>query len=159
MKEGEEHITTENKKLKARIKELENRLSIYETAASGANDGLWDWDSTNNLAFVSDPWKTMLGLKVDQNLDELTSLWESLLHPDDKERAIEYFQNFQKSDDLNYRQEFRMQHADGSYRWILSRATALRDENGNMIRLSGSHSDITERIKAIDALRLSEEKY
>lgn len=159
MKLQEENIKIENQLLKSRIEELENKLSIYETAASGANDGLWDWDSNNRLAFVSEPWKTMLGLDESQNLYELTGLWESLLHPDDRERAIEYFQKFQNSAELKYRQEFRMKHADGTYRWILSRATALRAQDGTMIRLSGSHTDITERINAIDALKLSEEKY
>lgn len=156
MREKENHNKSEIKILQERIHVLEEQLSIYETAASGANDGLWDWDFVKNRPFVSKPWKTMLG--IDAN-EVAIGIWESLLHPDDFQRATNYFKNFEESNELKYQQEFRLRHTDGSYRWILSKATAVRNDSGKMLRLSGSHTDITQRKESTEALEYSEEKY
>ena len=54
--------------------------------------------------------------------------------------------------------EHRMLHKDGSNRWILVRGKAIRDENGNAVRLIGTDTDITDRKQVEEALRESEEK-
>jgi PAS domain S-box-containing protein len=56
------------------VQELENRRKVeealrqseerYALAARGANDGLWDWDLTNNVMFYSDRWKAILGFEA-----------------------------------------------------------------------------------------------
>jgi len=140
------------------IKELKGELEKYQSAARGANDGLWDWDFRKNQPFVSQPWKTMLGIDEEEIVD-MHGLWEERLHPDDKTRALKAFQDFINGTSQDYYQEFRMQHADGSYKWILSKAKALRGEDGTALRVSGSHTDITERKSVTDALSRSEEKY
>lgn len=157
--QADDKHTKEIAELKKQISALKDQLLVYETAADGANDGLWDWDFINNRRFVSKPWKTMLGLDGDMEVATMHDLWESLLHPDDHERCTKYFDEFVNGNTENYRQEFRLRHANGSYRWILSKAKAIRDKNGEMIRLSGSHTDITERKIATDAVKRSEEKY
>lgn len=158
LQQEDKHID-EIAELKRQLSNLQEQLTVYETAASGANDGLWDWDFVKNKPFVSKPWKTMLGIEGDDPVDQMHGLWESLLHPEDYDRCTQYFKDFVRSNEVDYRQEFRMRHANGSYRWILSKARALRDENGNILRLSGAHTDITERKKAVDAVKRSEEKY
>lgn len=140
------------------LQTLKAELEKYQSAAKGANDGLWDWDFRKNEPFVSQPWKTMLGIGKEEVVD-MHSLWEKLLHPEDKEKALNDFKDFINGRSKNYYQEFRMRHADGSYKWILSKAEAVRDTDGTALRVSGSHTDITERKKVTDALRKSEEKY
>ncbi len=144
--------------LKEEIAQLQNKLDIYETAASGANDGLWDWDFVSNKPFVSKPWKTMLGIHEDEVV-EMAGLWESLLHPDDYKEATDNFKNFVKGSEDTLQQEFRLRHVNGSYRWILSKAKCIRDDNGKVTRISGSHTDITDRRKSTQDLKISEEKY
>lgn len=137
---------------------LKAKLSKYELAANGADDGLWDWDLITNELFISTPWKTMLGFAADEAID-LEGLWESLLHPDEKEQALAYVQSFFDGSSGEYDTSFRLRHKDGSYRWIRSRAKAVRDKNGKVIRISGTHTDITERKLAQDALLKSELKF
>ena len=54
------------------IRLLKEKLDKYEAAASGATEGLWDWDFETNIAFVSKPWKAMLGINNDTPLDMTT---------------------------------------------------------------------------------------
>ena len=52
------------------------------------------------------------------------------VHPDDRERAMETFDRILSRPDTVMTEEFRIRAADGSYVWIESRATNLRDEEG-----------------------------
>ena len=38
-----------------------------------------------------------------------------------------------------------MRHADGRWRWVLTRGVAIHDDEGVATRMAGSMSDITER--------------
>ncbi|MBS1858396.1 MAG: response regulator, partial [Acidobacteria bacterium] len=58
-----------------------------------------------------------------------------------------------------YSIEYRMRHRDGSWRWVLARGQAVWDEKGQPLRHVGSHSDITERKQAEEALRRSEQRF
>jgi PAS domain S-box-containing protein len=59
----------------------------------------------------------------------------------------------------SYEQEYRVVHPDGQVRWILDRAHNLVDAAGKSHRVTGVVIDITERKKASEALRESEERY
>jgi PAS domain S-box-containing protein len=86
--------------------------------------------------------------------------WESLLHPDDKERALRALGRCLGGETEEYDEEFRLRTKAGDWCWIESRArVAERDPAGNPLRLVGSHRDITERKKADDALHESEDRY
>ncbi|MEL6534246.1 MAG: PAS domain-containing protein [Bacteroidota bacterium] len=142
-------------------KALENALSQlhkYKLAASGANDGLWDLNIETGEAFVSPPWKSMLGYE-DMELGGQINTWEKLLHPEDRKWANKALQDYIDGNAKDYDIEFRMRHKDGSYRWIHSKGTVLRNDAGKAYRISGSHTDITERKFAEQALVESEVKY
>ncbi len=140
------------------IRLLKEKLDKYEAAASGATEGLWDWDFETNIAFVSKPWKAMLGINNDTPLD-MTTFWDDLLHPEDRDRVVKNMNDYIRGQVPNYRQEFRLRHSNGSYRWILSKARVIRDNGGRALRLPGSHTDITQQKEAANAVKRSEEKY
>ncbi|MCA6078106.1 sensor histidine kinase [Fulvivirga sedimenti] len=157
MKVREEDLGERIARLEREKSALNDRLVHYEAAASGAREGLWDWDLIDNVVFVSSAWKEMLGIRAKETVPN--NLWESLLHHDDRERAIANFKDFIQGNVDHYNQEFRLRHRNGEYRWILSKATAIRDADDKLIRVSGSHRDITEQKKAASALERSERKY
>ncbi len=157
MKVREEDLKERIARLEREKSALNERLEHLEAAASGASEGLWDWDLKEDIVFVSVAWKEMLGIRAKETVSN--HHWETLLHDDDRERAIAHFKDFIQGNVDHYNQEFRLRHRNGEYRWILSKATAIRDAHGIPTRVSGSHTDITEQKKAANALEHSERKY
>jgi PAS domain S-box-containing protein len=58
---------------------------------------------------------------------------------------MQFLGSYLDGNSLIYSVEFRARSKDGSYRWILARGTALRDEFGKPYRMCGSHTDISDR--------------
>lgn len=77
-----------------------------------------------------------------------------MVHPDDWPRYLNHAEKLTRLGDGEVAEfEYRMRHADGSYRWLLSRATVFeRSGNGMVKQIAGSAFDITERKQAEDAM-------
>lgn len=131
------------------LKAREERLNLVMRAT---NDGIWDWNTRTNEVYYSPRWKSMLGY-AEHEIANHNDAWRNLIHPDDYERAIAQSQADVEGTESEYVLEHRLRHKDGSYRWILSRGLALRDADGRMYRMIGSHTDITERKYAEEALQ------
>lgn len=146
------YINDITEKKKSEI-ELRKSKEQYELAIAGTSDGIWDWDIDNNTIFKSARWKSMLGFSADEIQDDFNS-FDNLLHPDDKQRVQDTLQSYLENKIDKYEIEFRLKHKDGSYKWILARASALRDEQGKPYRMAGSHTDITERKESEEKIKL-----
>lgn len=146
------YINDITEKKKSEI-ELRKSKEQYELAIAGTSDGIWDWDIDNNTIFQSARWKSMLGFSNDEIQEDFNS-FDNLLHPDDKQRVQDTLQSYLENKIDKYENEFRLKHKDGSYKWILARASALRDEQGKPYRMAGSHTDITERKENEEKIKL-----
>jgi diguanylate cyclase (GGDEF)-like protein/PAS domain S-box-containing protein len=133
---------------KEKAEENEERFSL---AMQGANDGLWDWDLKTDKVYYSPRWKSMLGYTEDEIKDDLSE-GRRLLHPDDEDKVFSEVDAFIKGKIETYEVELRMQHKVGHYINILSRAFAVKDKNNDVIRLVGTHVDITSRKKVEEQL-------
>jgi diguanylate cyclase (GGDEF)-like protein/PAS domain S-box-containing protein len=122
------------------LKESEER---YALAARGANDGLWDWNLTTNAIYFSPRWKAMLGYQDDEIADTPEE-WFERVHEAERERVKEEIAAHQQGLTPHFESEHRVHHKDGTYRWILSRGVAIRDQSGKPVRMAGSQTDITE---------------
>ncbi len=139
----------------AALKESEER---WQLALHANNDGIWDWNLKTNKIFYSERWKSMLGYQdweIANNHDE----WVKRVHPEDLERVTNAFDAHLKQQTTYYSVEYRLRCKDGSYKWIQDRGKSLRDEEGNPLRVVGSHTDISDRKRTEVALRQSEEKF
>ncbi|MEI6065534.1 MAG: PAS domain-containing protein, partial [Pseudanabaena sp. ELA748] len=131
------------------FKESEER---WQLALQGNNDGIWDWNCQTNEAFYSPRYQTMLGYGENELVGH-ASTWRNLIHPDDLDLAIQATSDYLDKKIPNYIVEHRLRCKDGSYKWILARAKALFDDQGNPLRMIGSHTDVTDRRKYEDELQ------
>lgn len=123
----------------------------WQLVLRGNNDGIWDWNVQTNEVFFSSRLKEMLGFadhEISNHLDE----WWKRVHPDDLGWVMDAVQDHFAKRTSFYSTEYRVQCKDGSYKWILDRGQALWDDAGNVMRMVGSHKDITGRKQAEAAL-------
>ena len=148
----------DKEKLLEELNSVKIKLSQYESASEGASEGLWDRNLVTDEVFISPPWATMLGYEPDE-LQAIPGVWEKLMHKDDLKRALKNFDSYINGEIPVYNIEFRLQHKKGHYIWVKSKAKLESDKNGKPIRISGSHTDITENKQAAEKLLKSEKKY
>jgi len=133
--------------IEAPYQKLDKARQNLALAVKASNIGLWNRDISSNEVNYSPEWKAQLGYQPDELLNHF-STFESLLHPEDKVKALDQLQHVMDSSEKNYENEFRLCHRDGSYRWILARGEKQFDAYGTVTHLIGSHIDITERKRA-----------
>ena len=129
-----------HKRAQEKLKESEER---YALAARGANDGLWDWNLSTNTIYFSARWKAMLGCQDDE-IGDKPEEWFDRIHESDRERVKDEMAAHHSGLTPHFESEHRVRHKDGTFRWMLSRAVAIRDDSQKPVRMAGSQTDITE---------------
>ncbi len=138
----------ERQRVEEALKKSQERASL---AVRGNNDGIWDWNLKTNEVFFSARCKEMLGYEVyevDNNLDE----WLNRIHPNDITAVRQAIADHLAKTTPFYISEHRVRCKNDTYKWILARGQAVWDQDGNVIRMTSSHTDITERKLAHEEL-------
>ena len=148
---------------------LQESEARYTLAAAAMNDGLWDWDLQTGEMFYSPRWWSLLGLET--TTSGKPSEWFERIHPLDSERVQAQLKAHLADEIPVFECEHRLLHQDGSYRWMLGRGLAVRDEAGAVRRIAGSLTSIAQegvcdaltglpnRALLLDRLRQAFEKY
>jgi PAS domain S-box-containing protein len=146
---------------KTATEKLRESQERYKSIIAVSNIGAWEYHIDTERIWHSGQYFGMLGIdRADGEWeDRQDDIWEERLHPDDRRRAIEVFDDFLKRGSMGiYENIFRLRHQNGEWIWIWSRARRLRDENGELTEVMlGSHIDISERIKAEEKIKESEQ--
>jgi len=131
---------TERKLAEEKLRKSEER---YALAIDASEQGIWDWNVETNEIFYSEQWKKQIGYN-DHELKNEFNTWVEHLHPDEREYCQNAVSSYLKQPVEHFILDFRLRHKDGSYRWIHNKAASLKNIEGKVIRLFGSHTDITE---------------
>jgi PAS domain S-box-containing protein len=131
---------------------LRERTERYELVLAGAQSAIWDWDVPGRRVHFSSQWKALRGL-ADDEVGDSEAEWSARIHPDDAARVIAAIQDHLLGNTPVFAEEYRIRCKDGSLKWISDRGIARRDASGNVVRMAGSESDITERKRIEQALR------
>lgn len=141
---------------------LADSESRWQFALEGSGIGVWDWDLQTDTVFYSPQWKAIIGY-ADHEMENRYEEWEKRVHPRDLPEILADIKRYLHSPDRPalFMREHRLQHKDGSYRWILARGKIMEyDADGNPSRFIGTHADITRQKGARELLakRLAYEK-
>lgn len=140
---------TERKKAEQALKESEERLQLV---MEGSQLGYWDWNIETGEVRRNKHWAEMLGYTL-QEIEDNVQQWTDLHHPDDRAAAWQSIQDHLAGKTPNHRIEYRMLAKNGQYRWILDQARVVKwSEQGKPTRMSGTHTDVTERKHAEEQL-------
>jgi PAS domain S-box-containing protein len=117
----------------------------------------WTLTPDGTPDFVNHNWLEYTG----QSLDYIQSdpeAWMTAVHPEDRESTSRgYWDGIRSGQGFTMEARFR-RVLDGTYRWHLNRAVALRDTQGNILRFVGTSTDIEDVKQSQENVRRAEEK-
>ncbi len=145
---------TEDRRAAEALSRSEER---WQLALTGSDDGVWDWDIAADTMWFSTRWKAQIGYAEDEFPNSYAS-WRKVIHPDDWPWVQATLDAYLSGRSTAYAVECRMQHKDGSWRWILERGKARFSPEGRPLRMIGTHTDVSSWRETEAALRAAREQ-
>lgn len=145
---------TERKKTEAAMLQVNERNELISQAT---NDALWDWDLTTNNVWWN-PGVTQLFGHIFNNNITTPDWWLENIHTDEREKVEKFFFDLVNGKADFWEDEYRFRCSDGTYKNVYDRGLVRRDENGKAFRMLGAMMDITDRKKAEEELKTTNER-
>jgi len=134
-------------------RELERERDRLVNVIDGTRVGIWETDEIARVGYYSAEWAEMLGYErheLGTSLDDFIAL----VHPDDEPQRDAAAGRMARREVDFLESTFRMRHKDGHWVWIRSRGRVVEwAPDGRPARTAGTHTDVTEQVKAEQALR------
>ena len=138
--------------------ELIRSNSRFEMIARTTNEAIWEWDFETGKLWGSETHQKLYGLQMSDPVP-VENVWLERMHPEDRDRIKLRQEEALASGENVFISEYRFLTAEHGYRNIYDRSYIVRNEKGTPMRMMGSMVDITERKKAEQAVKESEERY
>jgi PAS domain S-box-containing protein len=148
-------LESELKKAEKEIKDSSERFNLVTRAT---NDMIWDWDFVSNEVWWNYNFNKFFGYDLDKTNHHISS-WINNVHDEDRKRVVEGIYAVINSGEKYWTAEYRYLKRDGTVLNIYDRGYVLHDVTKKPFRMIGSMLNITDRIKAEQAVKDSEEKY
>lgn len=140
------------------LQKIEDR---YRVAIKAANDGVFDWNVEKKEIFLSSQIFMMCGYDRENYEGPIAGVVVflrgknpmDLIHPDDIDGFRSHLNAFLNNEVSEYNNIFRIKHSNGYWVWVHARGGGIYNENGKLIRLIGSHVDITAQKQLEQRLR------
>jgi len=126
---------------------LQDAAAFFDELTSHNQNVVWvfDW-LKQRMIYASPAYEHVWGRPLEK-LYGRHEEWRASIHPDDRDRAEAAFRAIAVSRQ-SASHEYRILRPDGTTRWIVDRGFAIRDADGQVLRIIGMAEDITERRQA-----------
>lgn len=112
----------------------------------GAQVGTWTWDFDTVSQLVNDVWARMLGYDLAELSPVTYDTWSRIVHPDDRAMLERLIDACLTGAENGYEAEYRMQHRDGHWIWVLDRGRVVRRKaDGSPKIMAGIQIEISEQ--------------
>lgn len=142
---------TERKQAEEALRESEKR---FDSIANLVPDLLWASEPDGSTHWHNQRWLEYTGQRFEQAIGWG---WVDVIHPDDRDGSARRYAEAVKAG-KPLRQEHRIRRNDGEYRWFVVNATPVKDENGQIIKMYGTATDIHDSKQAEEVLRDNEQR-
>ncbi|HEX9734408.1 MAG TPA: ATP-binding protein, partial [Thermoanaerobaculia bacterium] len=120
----------------------------YQTLARLSPVGIFQADARGQYLYVNESWCELAGLTAAESEGEG---WTRTIDPDDRDRVLEAWGEAVRKA-RSFRNEYRIRRPDGQVFWVLGQTEAEADPQGSGVVFVGTITDITERIRAQQAI-------
>jgi two-component system cell cycle sensor histidine kinase/response regulator CckA len=134
---------------------LRTRDFRYRILSATVGDMIYDWDLTTDRIEFSDAVYRMLRYPPEA-VGETSQWWVDHIHVEDRSHVVTELHRVFVEAQPTHEIEYRFARGDGSYAVVVDRATLIYDAHKRPLRAIGAMSDITERRRLADQLRLSQ---
>jgi len=141
-READELLKKQHEQLQRQNVALRESEERFRQLAENIREVFWMSDtSKDEIIYVSPGYETIWG-RTCQSLYDSARDWMEAIHEEDRERVL---RALEKQVSGEYDEIYRIVRPDGSIRWIHDRAFPVRNEAGEVYRVTGIAEDITER--------------
>ena len=134
---------TERKRAEQDLRVREER---YRLVAESTQDAVWDWDLLTDRIVWGERITGIFGYHR-HALGASAAWWYERLHSDDRERVVSGIHAAIARGAEDWTDDYRFRRADGRYAYVRDRATIVRDEAGDAVRMVGALVDTTDRTR------------
>ena len=137
---------TERKRAQADLLESEER---FRTLADNITQLAWMTDEKGSVFWYNKRWFDYTGT----TLEEMQGWgWQKVHHPDHVNRVVKKIKHCFETGEF-WEDTFPLRSKEGEYRWFLSRAIPIRNNEGKIVRWFGTNTDITDRKRMEEEIR------
>ncbi len=145
---------------KAMERSLREQRDLLASVIEGTNVGTWRWNVQTGETEFDRRWAEIAGYTLDELAPISIHTWLGLTHPDDLTQCEAILQKHFAGILDHYDCECRLRHKNGTWVWVHDRGRVTQwTSDGKPLVMTGTHSDITRRKRAEEALRESEERH
>ena len=128
---------------------IRSRNQLYKYVHQATNDAIFDWDFINDNIKWGQSFQRLFGHALTSDFYPLAK-WQALVHPDDLQNTMQALNEFLKNPYSDrWTGQYRFRKADFKYVYVETMVYAIRDIEGNPVRLIGVFTDITEKLKYV----------
>ncbi|TIX50459.1 sensor histidine kinase [Alteraurantiacibacter aquimixticola] len=147
---GASKIARDARPFLEREERLRESQELFQTLADNIAPFAWMARPDGHIFWYNKRWYDYTGT----TLEEMEGWgWKKVHHPEHVDRVVERIQHSWDTGE-EWEDIFPLRSKGGEYRWFLSRALPIRDENGDILRWFGTNSDITEQREQAEQIRL-----
>lgn len=124
---------------------LNESRALLESVIFGSDAGIWEWDYPTNKLTVNEKFFEVVGRRFPEDTTITLRIMQSLMHPDDKQKAMEIVTQHLRGHVNHLDMQFRLKTSRGEWTWVQVRGRITKKDSNNKIqKISGTIIDINE---------------